>query len=254
MNRRQLTVLSTMIAAYALTTLLTYALFVDQLAATAGIPMPDMGVSNTVLGLANAGIVLVAYGLMGLGGYGFARKLNLPGIFSEDGNGRRWFLIPLLLGLACGLFLIGGDVAFARINGFGRLVHPAFPLSILASIGAGIGEEIMFRGFVFGLWAFVLNGLFRRLFKHADGRTPAFWIANGIAALAFGAGHLGTALVLTGASSLSALHPVLVAEIFILNGVVGLVAGERYMKDGLVAAAGVHFWADVMFHVLWGAW
>jgi hypothetical protein len=24
------------------------------------------------------------------------------------------------------------------------------------------------------------------------------------------------------------------------------------MKDGLVAAAGVHFWTDVVFHVLWG--
>ncbi|MCC7019876.1 MAG: CPBP family intramembrane metalloprotease [Ardenticatenales bacterium] len=252
MNRKQLTVLSMMIAAYALTTLLTYALFVDQLAATAGIPMPEMGVSDTVLGLANAGIVLVAYGLLGLGGYWLARKLNLPGIYSEDGNWRRWFLIPLLLGLACGLFLLVGDVAFARINGFGRLVHPAFPLSILASIGAGIGEEIMFRGFVFGLWAFLLDRLFQRLFKHAKRRTEAFWVANGIAALAFGAGHLGTVLVLTGASSLSALDPVLIAEVFLLNGVVGLVAGERYMRDGLVAAAGVHFWADIVFHVLWG--
>jgi hypothetical protein len=24
------------------------------------------------------------------------------------------------------------------------------------------------------------------------------------------------------------------------------------MKDGLVAASGVHFWADVVFHVFWG--
>ena len=126
MNRKQLTVLSTMIAAYALTTLLTYALFVDQLAATAGIPMPELGVSNTVLGLANAGIVLVAYGLLGLGGYWLARKLNLPGVFSDDGNWRRWFLTPLLLGLACGLFLIVGDVAFARSNGFGRRIRLAY--------------------------------------------------------------------------------------------------------------------------------
>lgn len=38
----------------------------------------------------------------------------------------------------------------------------------------------------------------------------------------------------------------------ILVVIIGLVIGERYMKDGLVAAAGVHFWADVVFHVLWG--
>ena len=48
------------------------------------------------------------------------------------------------------------------------------------------------------------------------------------------------------------LNPVLIAEIFLLNSLVGLVAGERYMKDGLVAAAGVHFWTDVVFHVIWG--
>ncbi|MBL0348003.1 CPBP family intramembrane glutamic endopeptidase [Candidatus Villigracilis affinis] len=119
-----------------------------------------------------------------------------------------------------------------------------FPVSILASISAGIGEEIMFRGFVFGLWGFILNWLFKRFNR----RTVALWIANLIAALAFGAGHLGTIFVLTGASSLAELNPVLLAEVFILNGVVGgLIVGERYMKDGLVAAAGVHFWADVVF-------
>jgi membrane protease YdiL (CAAX protease family) len=78
------------------------------------------------------------------------------------------------------------------------------------------------------------------------------WIANVIAALAFGAGHLGTLLFLTGASSVAELNPVLLAEVFLLNGVIGLIAGQRYMKDGLVAAVGVHFWTDMVFHVVWG--
>ena len=248
MNRKQLVVLLVLLVVYAISAFATYAFFIDQLTAMAAVPMPDMGVSNTVLGLANAGIVLVLYGLLGLAGYWFARKLELPGIFSEDGNWRRWFVIPLLLGLACGVVIIVGDVLFARINGFGRMVHPAFPVSILASISAGIGEEIMFRGFVFGLWGFLFNWLLKRF----NGRTVALWIANVIAALAFGAGHLGTLLVLTGASTLAELNPVLIAEVFILNGLIGLIAGERYMKDGLVAAVGVHFWTDVVFHVMWG--
>jgi membrane protease YdiL (CAAX protease family) len=210
--------------------------------------MPDMGVPNAVLGLANAGIVLVAYGLLGLAGYWFARKLNLPGIFSEDGNWQRWFGIPLLLGLVCGVLVVIGDLLFAPINGFGRLVHPPFPISILASLSAGIGEEIMFRGFVFGLWGLLLNWLLKRF----NGRIIALWIANVIAALAFGAGHLGTMMFLVGASSPAELSPVLLAEMFILNGVIGVIAGQRYMKDGLVAAAGVHFWTDVVFHVLYG--
>jgi membrane protease YdiL (CAAX protease family) len=247
-KHKQLTVFLVLLAVYALSAFLTYAFFADQLAATAGMPMPDMGVPDSVLGLANAGIVLVVYGLLGLAGTWFAHRLGLPGIFSEDGNGRRWFLIPLLLGLVCGVALVVGDLLFAPINAFGRFVHPGFPVSILASLSAGIGEEIAFRGFVFGLWALILNWLFKRV----NGRIAALWIANGIAALAFGAAHLGTLMALTGAASPADLGPALLVEVLLLNGIIGLVAGERYMKDGLVAASGVHFWADVVFHVVWG--
>lgn len=248
MNRRQLTAFIALLLVNAFCAFATYAFFTEELAATIGVPMPDLGVSNAVVGLANAGIVIVLYGALGLLGYWFARKLDLPGIFSEDGNGRRWFLIPGLLGLACGLLLVIGDVLFAPINGFGRFVHPEFPISILASISAGIGEEILFRGFVFGVWGLLLTWLLRRY----TGRTASLWIANVIAALAFGAGHLGTVFLLTGASSIAEVNPVLLLEVFLLNGIVGLVAGERYMKDGLLAAAGVHFWTDVVFHVFWG--
>ena len=247
-HRKQLTVFAVMLAAYAVSTFLTYVFFIDQLASFLNSPLPESSVPDVVLGLANAGIVLVAYGLMGLAGYWFARKVGLPGIYSADGNWRRWFTLPLLLGLVCGVLLVIGDILFAPINDFGRFPHPGFPVSILASLSAGIGEEIAFRGFVFGLWALILTWLLRRF----NGRTVALWIANIIAALAFAAGHLGTTLVLTGANSLAELSPVLLAEIFLLNGVVGLVAGERYMKDGLVAASGVHFWADMVFHVTWG--
>jgi hypothetical protein len=90
------------------------------------------------------------------------------------------------------------------------------------------------------------------LLKRFNGRSVALWIANFIAALAFAASHLGTVLVLTGATSLAELSPVLILEIFVLNGVIGIVAGQRYMKDGLITAVGVHFWTDVVFHVIWG--
>ena len=247
-NRKQLLVFFALLLTYTLSAFLVYVFFIDQITAMAGFPMPDMGVSNVVLGLANAGIVIVVYGLLGLAGYWFARKLELPGIFSEDGNWRRWFIIPLVLGLICGVIVVIVDLLFAPINGFGRLPHPAFPSSILASLSAGIGEEMMFRGFVFGLWGLLLNWLLKRF----TGRRGALWIANVIAALLFGVGHTGTVMVLTGASSPAELSPVLWAEILLLNGVIGLIAGERYMKDGLVAAAGVHFWTDMVFHVLWG--
>lgn len=248
MNRKQLSVFFIMLIAYAGCAFATYAFFLDQLLETAGTTMPDMGMPPYMLGLANVGIVLVVYGLLGVAGYWFARKLGLPGIYSEGGNWRGWVVIPLGLGLLCGLAIIIVDSVFAPVNGFGHLPHPAFPLSIIASLSAGIGEEILFRGFVFGLWGFILNWAFKRF----NGRTAALWIANVISALGFAASHLGTVMVLTKATSLADLNPVLIVEIFLLNGVVGIIAGERYMKDGLVAAAGVHFWTDVFWHVLWG--
>ncbi|MFO8036582.1 MAG: CPBP family glutamic-type intramembrane protease [Anaerolineales bacterium] len=248
LKRNQLVVFLIFLIVYALCAFLTYALFSEQLAAAAGVPMPDLGVSNVVLGLANAGIILVMYGLLGMAGIWFARKLGLPGVYREGGDWRHWVLIPMGLGALCGFVLIAGDLLFAPVNEFGRMPHPAFPVSLLASLSAGIGEEIAFRGFVFGLWAFFLSWILRRF----NGRTAALWIANVLAALAFGAAHLGSMFVLAEVSSLADLNPYFLAEILLLNGVVGLVAGERYMKDGLVAAAGVHFWADMVWHVLWG--
>jgi hypothetical protein len=79
----------------------------------------------------------------------------------------------------------------------------------------------------------------------------ALWIGNTIAALAFGAAHLPSIMLLLGVSSPSAVHPLILSELFLLNGVVGLVAGERYMKVGLVAAVGIHFWTDIVWHVVW---
>ena len=135
MHRKQLTIFFIMLALYSLCTFVTYTFFSSQMASAAGgVPMPDMGVPPVILGLANAGIVLVIYGICGLAGYWFARKAGLPGIYSEDGNWKRWFVIPLGLGIACALVFILGDSLFAPINGFGRFPHPPFPLSIVASL------------------------------------------------------------------------------------------------------------------------
>lgn len=247
-QRRQILVLSILLVVYAFIAYASYAFFFSQLTAVAGAPVDTKGIPPVTLGLANAGIILVFYGLLALAGYWFARKLNLPGIFSEEGNWRRWVFIPMLIGALGGVALVVLDVVFAPINGFGHFPHPPFPFSILASLAAGIGEEILFRGFVFGLWAIILNWLLKRV----GGRKAALWIANILAAIAFSAGHLGSFMVLTGASSPAALNPVLLAEGLLLNGAIGLLAGERYIKDGLVAAAGVHFWADFIWHVCWG--
>lgn len=248
MNKKQLTVFGILVLTYAVSTFVSVAFLFDQM--TMGLPIPQMEVEIApwILGLANAGIVLVFYGLFGLAGYWFARKLELPGIFRENGNLRGWVGLPMLYGAICGIILVIADMLFAPINGFGRFPHPEFPFSVLASLSAAIGEEILFRGFVFGLWAFLLYLILKRW----NQTKAALWIANFIAAVAFGAGHLPAAALILGLENPAQLPPILLLEIFLLNGLVGVVAGNLYMKDGLVAATGVHFWTDIIWHVLWG--
>jgi hypothetical protein len=43
------------------------------------------------------------------------------------------------------------------------------------------------------------------------------------------------------------------AEIILLNGVISFFAACYFRKYGFLAAAGIHFWADVVWHVIFGA-
>lgn len=207
---------------------------------TAPIPLPMWQFA-----IASAAVILLAYGVLGAAGLWFARKLDLPGVFRAGAGWKAWFLWPLLIGIAVGLVLVIADRIFVSLGSGPGFPHPAFPLSLLASATAGIGEEILFRGFVMGLWALLVHILLRR-----RRRAAALWIGNAIAALAFSAGHLPAAMVLMNAATPAAIPPLILVELFLLNSLMGLVAGERYMRDGLVAAMGVHFWADVVWHVI----
>jgi hypothetical protein len=199
-----------------------------------------------LLGLANSLIVLVVYGALGLLGLFLARRLGLPGIYREEAGRRALWLTPLWLGLLLGAALTLVDWLFSLGRAWEGFAHPTFPLSLFASISAGIGEEILFRLFVLSLWAFMINLLLRV----RGGRTAALWVGNAFAALAFAAGHLPALMMLTGASSPAELPALALVELVLLNGIIGLVAGQQFIKNGLVAAVGIHFWADVAWHVV----
>ena len=244
--KKQLLVFAILLIVYALLVFATVVWELEQL--TAGQPLSPQfaAMPRWLLGLVNAALILVVYGVLGLIGLWFARKLGLPGIYRANGKWRDWFWLPLAIGIVVGIAMVIGDRALATIGNWRGFPHPPFPLSILASGSAGIGEEIMFRMFVLGLWAFLLNLILR----HWRATKVALWIANVIAALACAAGHLPAAMMLLGVTTPDALPPVALVELFLLNGIVAIVAGERYIRDGLVAAAGVHFWADVVWHVI----
>jgi hypothetical protein len=247
-TRRQLRTLGALVVIYSLLAAATYLIFpLDQLVPTQVLPTPELSIPGWQLALANAGIGLFLYGLLGLAGFWLARRLGLPGVFRPAGGWRGWLLSPMLWGLGLGVAIRIADMLVSRLQDWPGFPQPAFPFSLVASVTAAIGEEILFRSFVLGVWAFLLAFVLRRWIDH----RVALQIGNLLAALAFAAGHLASAMLLFGAASPAEIPPLILVEIIVLNGIVGWVAGIQYMRQGLVAAIGLHFWVDMVLHVVW---
>ncbi len=248
-SRKQLLVLAGAVLGLTLIAFASYMLVPLSQFAAPGQPIPPSVAATPrwLLASQNGLFVLVVYGLLALAGYWFGRKLELPPTYREGAGWRAWFLTPMLLGLAIGGVLVIIDQILARLGLTQAFPHPSFPLSIFASGTAGIGEEILFRSFVMGLWAFLLNLVLRRI---NNGRSAALWIGNVIGALAFSASHLPSAMLLLNVTSPAQIPIGTLVELVALNSLLGLAAGRQYMRDGLVAAIGIHFWADVLWHVI----
>lgn len=120
--------------------------------------------------------------------------------------------------------------------------QPAAWKGLLASFYGGIAEEIQLRLFVMSFFAW----LGRFVSKTIEGKPTAvaIWIANILAAVLFGLGHLPIIAVLV------PLTPLVITRAVVLNGLLGIVFGWLYWKRGLEAAMISHFSADIVLHVL----
>jgi hypothetical protein len=213
---------------------------------TASLPPPPAPLP--VLALANAGIILVLYGSLGLVGLLLARRLGLPEMWDRSVTNRQRFVLPGLMGVALGFVLIAADMLLAPVNGFGHFPHPPFPTSIVASVTAAIGEEMIFRLFFISFWTWLVSKLILR----GRGQDAVYWIVAGFSALAFGLGHLPSLMFLSGWTSLDQIPSVLLGEIIGLNGLLAIGAAYVFKRVGFLGSVGVHFWNDVVWHVLWG--
>ena len=123
-----------------------------------------------------------------------------------------------------------------------EVAQPAAWKGLLASFYGGINEEILLRLFMMS----VLAWLGKFISHTADGRptTAIFWIANVLAAVLFGLGHLPAT------SMLLPLTPLVITRAIVLNGLLGIAFGYLYMTRGLESAMISHFSADIVLHVL----
>jgi membrane protease YdiL (CAAX protease family) len=152
----------------------------------------------------------------------------------------------VLLGLASGVVMLVLEAAYFMPRIPRRLAsldsHTAFWKRVLACFYGGICEEILMRLFLMSGLVWLLG-----LFWKAPSGAPAvgaFWLANILAALLFGAGHLPAT------ASAVKLTPMIVFRSLLLNGIPGVACGYLYMRYGLEAAMLLHFTLDILIHLI----
>jgi membrane protease YdiL (CAAX protease family) len=199
-------------------------------------------------------------GLLTLAGLFFANRTGLGAPILEawlDGQDVRSKLRSILLpsgliGVVGTLAIIGLEIlvfqpaiqkqSSVSATALSLWNQPAAWKGLMASFFGGIDEEIELRLFALSLFAW----LGRLVFRKADGTPTAtvLWLANVIAAVLFGLGHLPLI------STMAPLTPIIVLRTIALNGLLGIAFGYLYWTRGLESAMFSHFCADLLLHVV----
>lgn len=221
-------------------------------ALTAGIPgrggIADLGWARVVLVTAlESLIVTLPIAWLGLT---LLPKTGLPGaphvraLFAREPVSRRsiatGFAQGLAIGMAVTLLVIGLDAAGIEVKPIVEIQSPAWWQGLLASFGAGVREEIWFR---LGVMTVALRGL-AAIAKRESPPAWAFWTANAVAALLFGAIHIPQAIFFV------KVTPAVVAMVVGGNAVAGLGFGWIYRRGGIEAAMAAHMATDIVLHVV----
>jgi hypothetical protein len=222
--------------------------FLPQGTFPATAPEQQSPLSKPFMAIVTAGVMLVVYGGLGLLGLRLSQRLGFPALWDPAVSNRQRFLVPALIGVGLGIFFIVADLFLQRWHTFGALPHPPFPTSVVASAVAGIGEEIIFRLFFIPFWVWLISTVMLR----GRWQNEIFWGVAVFSALAFALGHLPSVMFLLGIESVNQIPAALMAEIILLNGVVSLFAAYYFRQYGFLAAVGIHFWTDIVWHVVWG--
>ena len=208
----------------------------------------ELPASKPVVAVAAFFMVIVIYGGLGFAGLVLSRKVGFTDLWDSDVTNRQRFLIPAMIGIGIGIFFIAADAVFQQFHSLGKIPHPPFPTSVVASISAGIGEELIFRLFLISLWVWLLS----LVIPGERWRNRIFWIVASLSGLAFALGHLPSVMAIFGWNSIAEIPTPIIAEVILLNGLLSLLAASYFRRYGFLSAVGIHFWTDVVWHVIYG--
>lgn len=121
-----------------------------------------------------------------------------------------------------------------------EVAQPGWVVALLASIGAGLNEEVLLRVFAMSVIVLAVS----RLAPAALSRNAHVWTGIIGATLLFGAMHLPQA------ASFARLDLAMVSTVLGLNGLAGVLFGWLYWKHGIIAAMASHIALDVVLKVI----
>jgi len=213
------------------------------------IPVQELPTSKINLAIINFFIMAIIYGGLGLIGISLTKKIGFADIWDTDISIKKKIIQPFFIGIGLGVFFILLDLMLSNFHTLVALPHPPFPLSLFASITAGIGEEIIARLFFISLWVWLFSYiLFKRKYL-----KQTFWIVSVFSAILFTVMHIPSIFAVYNLESFSDIPQIILLELFILNGSLSLFAAYNFKRYGILTAIGIHFWVDIIWHVIYGA-
>ena len=210
-------------------------------------PEQDFPVSRPLMALISFFIVLIVYGGTGFIGLKLSTKIGLPELWDTKISLKNKILSPIYIGIIIGIIFIVADTLFVRIFSQKSLHYIDFPFSIIASINAGIGEEIIFRLFYISFFVWLFS---KKIYKNKY-QNRIFWIVTIISTLTFALSHIPSIMALLNYKTINEIPVGQIIEIIVLNSLVSIVCAINFKKNGIISAMGIHLWTDMIYHVVW---
>ncbi|HEV2150622.1 MAG TPA: CPBP family intramembrane glutamic endopeptidase [Longimicrobiaceae bacterium] len=209
-------------------------------------PMPVM----VLLSLIQPTLLMAGAVALGLA---LAPRLGLRSHLAESAAGeapglralRSELPAAVALGLAADLLVVGLELAVFRpwMGEAGRALSEGGERTLTVTLAGvlygGITEELMMRWGVMSLLAWAAWKLFRR--GRGEPGAAVMWTAILLAAVLFGAGHLGAV------SAVAPLTAAVVTRTVVLNAIAGIAFGWLFWRRSLEAAMVAHMSGHVVF-------